>query len=484
MEMQELKILKLLETKTDRENCLESLKYFVKHFWKDIVPNDLIWSNHLDVLCEEIQRADERVFQRVAKEYDLIINVPPGTSKTLICSVFSTAWEFARMPDIKVFVGSYSDSAVLNIADNISILVNSEKYKSLFPDVQIRKNANTKHGFKTTVNGEFYAYTVGGTITGKHADILKLDDPINPKQVASKVELKKTNDFIDRTLPTRKTDKLVTPTYLIMQRLSHDDPTAHLLEKKGEGIRHICLPAKLNSAVYPKEMESIYTDGILDPYRLSQEALTDLRADLGEWGFNSQILQQPTPPGGNIFKRDWFEISDFDPKNFRRGINLYIDPAYTEKETNDPTAIAVYFKHVGAIFLVDCFNVRLNFPDLEAKIYDTLIQYGHPTMSTVWIEAKGPGISLVQSLQHSRKYPQMRIKGDNGVPRSKEARASATSRFVEDKSFKIIEGDWNEEYLAQMCDFPYAKHDDMVDCTTAIIRLELYRGEGAYMTAR
>lgn len=153
--------------------CKQSLSFFVKHFWDEIVPNELVWNWHMEEICKDIQASDELVFKRLPKLHDIIINVPPGTSKTKIISIMSTAWEFARMPEIKVFVGSYSDSAVAGISDEIKLLMKSERYLQYFPNTMIRKDRDSLHNFKTTENGEFYAYTVGGTLTSKHADILK-----------------------------------------------------------------------------------------------------------------------------------------------------------------------------------------------------------------------------------------------------------------------------------------------------------------------
>jgi hypothetical protein len=232
-----------------RAACLQHLDIFVKEFWDIIVPNKLIWNWHMGAMCEEIQHSDKRVFNRLPKEKDMIINIPPGTSKTKIVSIMSTAWEFANMPEIKVFVGSFSDAAVSGIADEIKLLMRSAKYRYFFPGTVIRKDMDSLHNFKTTSNGEFYAFTVGGTITSKHADILKVDDPLNPKMAASAADLAGVNKFFDKTLPTRKVDKEVTPTYLIMQRLAVNDPTGHLLEKKGKDINHICLPGTLSKNV-------------------------------------------------------------------------------------------------------------------------------------------------------------------------------------------------------------------------------------------
>lgn len=183
------------------ELCKRSLSFFVKEFWDTIVPNKLQWNWHLDVLCDEIQQCDERVFLRQPKHKDLIINVPPGTSKTKVVSVMSTAWEFARMPSIKVFVGSYSDGAVAGIADEIRLLMKSDKYKSYFPKTIIRQDRDSLHNFRTTDNGEFYAFTVGGTLTSKQADILKCL-PYN-QTIQTDAGCLEIGDIVSRKLPVK-----------------------------------------------------------------------------------------------------------------------------------------------------------------------------------------------------------------------------------------------------------------------------------------
>ncbi len=238
--------------------CKNSLAEFVKEFWDVVVGNELIWSDHMTVLCDEIEKVDRRIFVRHKKEYDLIINVPPGTSKTTIASIMATCWDFANMPAIRIVLISFSDDAVVGISDKIKLIMNSEKYKAYFPEVVVRRDVNNKHNFKTTKNGEFYAASVGGTITSKHFDKINVDDPIDPKKVESRAAQLSVNiSFFDKTIPTRKVDKEVTPMVLIMQRLSTMDPTGHLLSKKSESIRHIVMPATDEYEIKPAELKKI-----------------------------------------------------------------------------------------------------------------------------------------------------------------------------------------------------------------------------------
>lgn len=368
------------------------MAFFVKEFWEVIVPNPLIWNWHMQVLCDEIQQCDERVFKRESKLWDLCVNVPPGTSKTLILSVFSTCWEFARMPSIKVFVGSFSDAAVAGIADQIKLIMRSEKYQLWFPEVAVRRDRDALHNFKTTVNGEFYAFTVGGTITSKHADILKVDDPLNPKEAATDAGLKAANDFFSQTLPSRKVDKMVTPTYLVMQRLHVNDPSGTMISKKGGNVRHICLPAQVSNNVRPKEYAKFYIDGFLDPVRLGPAQLKELKIDLGAYNYAGQIDQQPVPAGGIIWQKWFMEVEDWDwpePK-WGEAYSTDWDLAYTEKETNAASAYITTFKYKNKIWIDDFGWDWLEFP--------ALIKWMKTKRGPHYIEAKASGKSAKQTL--------------------------------------------------------------------------------------
>lgn len=400
--------------------CKKSLRHFVREFWDTVVPNELVWSNHMDVVCDEYQRVLERVFVRQPKENDIIFNVPPGTSKTMIISVMGTAWSFARMPSIRLFVGSYSKSAVSSIADNIKIVMTSEKYKNHFPDVLIRYDRNTLHEFKTTVNGHFYAFTVGGTLTSKHADAIIVDDPLNPKKALSTVEIQTANNVFDHTIPTRKVDKKVTPTILVMQRLSVNDPTGHLLAKN-KNIRHVCLPAELSNDVNPPEYKSIYVDGLLDPNRLDAGIVFEMKMNLGSYNYAGQFAQRPAPFGGQIWQQ-WFVPIDDDKFPNSRLMTKYgtdWDLAYTDDEDNAANAYVTAGKIDEFIYIDDIGWDWLEFPQL--------IKWMNNFPSPHYIEAKASGKSAKQTLIKSG-IPAIEVKPSSG---DKVARARSVTPMVE-----------------------------------------------------
>jgi phage terminase large subunit-like protein len=451
------------------------LAFFVKEFWSTIVPNKLKWVPHMDILCEEIQRADERVFLRMPRDKDLIINVPPGTSKTKIVSILSTAWEFARMPEIKVFVGSYSDSAVSGIADEIRLVMRSEKYRMWFPDVMIRKDMGSLHNFKTESNGEFYAFTVGGTLTSKHADILKIDDPLNPKMAASEADLKSTNFFFDQTLPSRKVDKAVTLTSLVMQRLDENDPTGHLLKKKAHKIRHIKLPG-VAVDVKPAEYADIYQYinlpddhplakkygktylGFLDLERNGPDVLADLLLDLGSWGYAAQGDQEPSSSKGKIWQKEWFIIvPDEDWPNIELGTNPGSDwdLAYTKNDKNAASAYITSFRYNNRIFIDDF--------DWAWKEFPELIRWMKSKKGPHYIEAKASGKSSKQTLTKMNIVAiEVPVKGgEDKVVRARMSSPIAESGVVCVR--KSMADRFFNDGQQGICNFPDGTFKDLAD---------------------
>jgi phage terminase large subunit-like protein len=425
----------------------------------------------MDEICDQIQESDQRVFKRLPKLQDTIINVPPGSSKTKIISVLSTCWEFARMPEIRVFVGSYSDGAISSIADEIRLVMKSDRYLSYFSNLMIRRDRDTLHNFKTTSNGEFYAFTVGGTLTSKHADILKVDDPINPKQAASVAELKSANDFFDKTLPTRKVDKEVTPTYLIMQRLAVNDPTGHLLEKKQEKINHICLPAKVSKNVKPEHLIDKYMeqDGYLDPVRLSQSILDELKLDLGSAGYAGQIDQLPAPEGGTIWQKWFIEVPDDQFPDIEKAheVGTDWDLAYTKQEKNAASAFMKTGIMAGNIYIFDFGWKWVEFPELIKWMRDT----GGPH----YIEAKASGKSARQVLKRNKIIAiEIKVNTDK-ISRAKDATPVAEAGMVYIKR-SMADRLYNDSKQGILF-FPNGQYADLADTLSQMLVRRTKKGK-------
>ena len=205
--------------------CRESFYQFIRRFWDTVIPEKPVWNWHIKYLCDELQEIAGRVFRNEPKKHDLIINIPPGSTKSTICSVMFPVWVLTVNPTLRSICGSHTAPLAIDLGRKSRRIVESEKFQILFPEIQLDLSQNAKGYFVTVQGGGRQATMVNSSITGFHAHFLLVDDPIDPKKSMSKAELESANIWMKETLPTRAVNKEVTVTILIMQRLHQNDPT-------------------------------------------------------------------------------------------------------------------------------------------------------------------------------------------------------------------------------------------------------------------
>ena len=272
-----------LAIKVVADECRRNFFFFVKTFWDVIIKEEPVFNWHIPFLCDELQRLSVSIVAREPKPYDLIVNIPPGTTKSTIVTIMWPVWLWTQDPAIRIITNSYSGGLSIEHATKSKDIIQSDKFHALFPDIVIRKDKSGKQNYENTMTGYRYATSTGATITGFHAHVIINDDPVNPRQAES-TQLRVQANEHTKTLSSRKVDKANTPIVTIMQRLHEDDVTGYLLKKKGENIRHINLPAEDCDSVHPESLRAFYVDGLLDPKRLNRNVLNEAQMDLGSRG--------------------------------------------------------------------------------------------------------------------------------------------------------------------------------------------------------
>jgi predicted phage terminase large subunit-like protein len=469
-----------------REINNRSFYEFFKFFWPEVSSEEFKDNWHIKYLCGELQKIAENVGNDKPKLYDLLINIPPGTSKTLMCSIMFPAWCWTRWFYLRFITVSYSAVLSLESAEYSRDLIKSDRYKTIYPELDIKDDKDTKSNFriiKTTTlkpgkrprvdfGGNRYSTSVGGTLTGFHAHMIIWDDPINPQQAISPIELENTNRWLDQTLPTRKVDKAVSATIGIMQRLHQNDPTGHMLEKKKANVKHICLPGEINDPKYaaivnPPELIKYYKNGLMDPVRLNQSVLKDLEADLGQYSYAGQIGQNPTPPSGGMFKVDNFVIQETMPNPMDvMEIVRYWDKAGTKEKISGRTNAAwtvgckmLKLKN-GRWVIVDVKRGRWSTDERE-RIIKSCAEVDGSRVNVYYEQEPGSGgkesaeattLNLAGFVAHAD-----RPQGD------KVYRADPYSVQVNEGNVSLLKGDWNYEFIEEHRHFPNSTYKDQVD---------------------
>lgn len=451
--------------------CRSSFYYFVKTFWPEIIPEKLVENWHMKYICQEMQKLAERVFKGEHKLYDEIFNVPPGTSKTTICSILFPAWVWIRMPSARLICCSHSEKLSLRSSASTRRVVKSELYRRLFPSIELRSDQDTKSEFANVFGGVRFAIGSGTQVMGSHAHFIIIDDPIDPQGVLSEVELEKINNWIIEQLSGRKVDKMVTVTILIMQRLHQSDPTAMMGAKKN--IKWVKLPATTQFEIQPIGLKKYYTKGLMDPKRLPQSALDTVQeGPRGAYVFAGQYGQDPVPPGGGMFKTK--RIIEVEPTTklprFKTMVRFW-DKAGTLGSGAYTVGILMGLTAENRIFIIDVKRVQLDSWEREKLIRQTAHMDGKHVI--VGLEQEG-GSGGKESVENTvRRLIGFKCKVINPKGK-KEERADPFSTQVNSGNVYMVKQYWNADYIDELKYFPFSTYKDQVDassgCLTTLLK--------------
>ncbi len=484
---------------------------FVRHFWSVLEPQTPFVNGWpLEAVCEHLQAVTEGRITR------LLINVPPGFMKSLLTDVFWPAWEWGPMDMAWIRYVTFSYSATLTERDNrkFGALVTCLEYQEMFGDkVKILRQgdrlvSNRKTGWKL-------ASSVGGVSTGERGDRIVLDDPHNVKEAESEIIRTETVRWFRESMSNRLNNMDTGAIVIIMQRLHGDDVSGVVLEK-GMAYVHLLIPMEYDWDLqtdehgaarrneigwydprYDKSDDPDEIDGTPAwPARFPAHVLDAIKTDAGPYAWAGQYQQRPSPRGGGIFKREWWQLWESADGRFPAFDYLLasLDSAFTEQERNDPSALTIWgiFQNeegYNRAMLVHAWRKHLEFsgprvPLLpnESKgqwVVRTQAKWGlmewvkysceRFKVDHLLIEAKASGMSAAQELQN--RYGRL----DFGVQLcpvkgSKEARALAAQPTFSQLLVYAPARDWSEDVISEMEAFPKHKYKDLTDSSTQAVK--------------
>lgn len=446
--------------------CRASYFEFVKHFWGTIVRDPLVLNWHIKYLCDEIQGTLERVFRGEAALNDTLINIAPGTSKSTLFSVMLTPWAWTRMPHFRMIGASYTDALALDLSGKSRQIVESALYKATFPEIQLSKDTNSKSHWQNTRGGDRYAVAVGGSVTGMHAHCIVIDDPIDPKGVRSKADLETANTWCRETISSRKVNKDLTPTFVVMQRLHQNDPSELYINR---GVRHICVPGEESPKIFPHELRSFYQNGLFDPVRLSRPVLERMKTELGQFGYSGQILQDPIPLGGGMFKPERINIVEYPPGVDRfKKIVRYWDKSATKGGGDWTVGVKMGVDQNGSYWILDVCRGQWSSEERERQIVAVAARDGKSVR--IGMERE-PGSSGIDSVKDSIKRLAGYLVTAHPATGKKELRADTFSVQVNAGNVYMVKGAFNQPYFEELAFFPNGKNDDQVDASSGAFAL-------------
>jgi predicted phage terminase large subunit-like protein len=415
---------------------------------------------HIEATVHQLMRVEAGELSR------LMINQPPRSLKSICVSVAYVAWLLGRDPTRRIIVVSYANELAAELHRQFRMIIDAPWYQALFPAMRPARDSGSE--LVTTAGGGRYATSVGGTLTGRGADLIIIDDPLKAEEAMSEVARKRNIDWYTGTLVSRLNDKEHGPIVVVMQRLHENDLAGHLLDQGG--WEHLDLPSiAVEDSVIALSRGKVMTrraGDVLHAARESKEGLDRIKAEIGSLRFSAQYQQRPIPLEGNLIRRDWFRSYGALPDQPHPRIVQSWDVAMMTGDTNDYSVCTTWQMIQGDYYLLDVFRARLEYPTLRRKIASLAAQHG---AATILIEDVGPGMALLQDLR--RDLPPGMPRPIGQKPKgSKADRMVAQSAKIEAGHVHLPrEAHWLDTFMLELLGFPNGRHDDQVDSVSQFL---------------
>lgn len=468
----------------------QSHYHFWRYFFTDQNGAKPILAAHHKIIADALDRVFSGEITR------LIINLPPGYTKTELAVTSFVAHGLAINPKAKFIHTSYSESLALENSTRVRDIVRSDAFQRLWP-MQIRQDKNSKSAWYNEDGGGLYTAAAGGQLTGFRAGYagegfvgaFVIDDPIKPDDAFSEKLRSDINQRFTNTFKSRLMNESV-PIILIMQRIHREDATAALLEGlTGEKWHYLKIPVWLDDN--SKSIGSNFThalpisynlpDGPLWEYKHNEAQIQALKAD--PYTYASQYQQEPEELSAGMVKREWFSFYSEIPRDISL-FTMFADTAMKAGEHNDYSVFGLFgtaeVNGAKKLFVLHIERGKWEAHELRqkaAELWGRFEFYGRRLgVTKLKVEDKASGTGLIQDCRNGIEYQYQTVKisaeeirrTNDKVARMNASIAQIASGNVllPSEPTKLTDAAWVPDFLSELCAFTPTmthKHDDQVD---------------------
>jgi len=404
-----------------------------------------------------------KAFERVAKGEckRLIINMPPRHTKSEFASYLLPAWFLGKYPNKKVIQSSNTGELAVGFGRKVRNLVDSENYKDIFPGLQLQQDSKAAGRWNTSKGGDYFAIGVGGTVTGKGANLLIIDDPHSEQEAALAASNPDVFDKVTEWYTSGPRQRLQPggAIVIVMTRWAQRDLTGQVLKaaaaRGGEQWEVIEFPAIMPSGLP------------LWPEFWSLGELEALREELPNSKWQAQYQQNPVGNESAIVKRDWWKWWEEEKPPTCDYILQTWDTAFEKNNRADYSAGTTWGIFINDednstanIILLDVYKKRVEWVELKKDVFTA---YNEWEPDGMLIEKKATGAPLIYELR-AMGIPVQEYTPSKG--QDKIARLNAVSDIIASGKVWIPRTRWAEELVDEIAAFPSGEHDDLVDATT------------------
>ncbi len=511
----------------DAYEAEQSLRAYTHLVWHVLEPGrPLVYGWHMDAIGEHLEAVTAGQIKR------LLINVPPGFSKSLETNVLWPSWEWGPrdMPYLRYLSFAYAQQLTVRDNRRCRNLINSELYQRLWGHrFSLVSDQNAKIRYDTNQAGFRLASSVGGTGTGERGDRVVIDDPNNVRESESERITESTLLWLSEVVPSRTTDIRTSAIVLIQQRTGVNDCTGHIL-KSELGYEWLCLPmeyersnpcftplrrkgvrakkvrlVQLEEETVPRwipakaQVEGLVVSqgpvrtltaqdrrskegDLLDPERFPRDSIEQdlkkpLRSRGGEAAVAGQLQQRPQPKGGTMFKREEFKfiLPDELPAGLRWARGYDLAGSKKTKSASAGVKIAVDFQS-DRVFIGDSARVRYEAGEVILWMQALAKQDGLDVQ-----------IDFPQDPGQAGKWQKPFVGGKLGGYQvfsspesgSKEDRAQPLASQVSLGNVYLVRGPWNDAFIAEAVNFPRGDFKDQIDAASRSYARALKRAKQA-----
>lgn len=447
-----MELSKSIVNEAVKEYCNRKFYNFFKFFWRQVEASEFEDNWHIEMVCNELQKRFELYKDNEQNEsllQDLIFNLPPGCSKSLIVSVFFPAWCWLIEPSTKIISYSYSYKVAEELSGKSLRLLMSEQYQSI---CNFKLTSTAVSNIKNNKYGQRFVTSTGGAITGIHADIIIGDDPNSPQSINSQAARNEAERFVREILPSRKTSIKRSYSITVQQRMHNEDVTNCLLK--------IGNPKVISVAAINEKGESFF------PARFPVSVLNNKKIELGSSSFMAQYMQITQDEEGGIIRKNWLieAMTDNKPQTY------FLDSAYGGSKADDNAILGCY--KLGNNLVLQSLELnKFEFPKLIKWLQDNI-----PANSKIYIEGKASGKSVIQTLKEQTNFNILEVQPKG----SKLERKHSASPYFESGRVIINSAIKHKQDLVEQLVFDNTAHDDALDVVTMAVDKMLKSANGVY----
>lgn len=469
------KQIALLKRQQKALEARDKLMTFVKFTSPDAEdPNDVEKSSYSN---QRHHDAIARVLEEVVEGNIrfLILTTAPRHGKSQLVSRHLPAWFLGKNPSQNVVVATYNDDFAMDFGKDVRAIVNSTQFKQVFPAFSLRKGGAASNRLQTQQGGMATFVGVGGSLTGRGAELLIIDDIIsNFEQANSQTLRDRAWEWFTKVAMTRRMGKKLV--IITFTRWHNDDIIGRLTDPDNpkynralaEKIKIINLPAIADE----DDPLGRAPGEALWPERYDLEFLNEQRS-LDPLGFEALYQQRPSLLDGDLFKRE--NIKFYKPGELPDDLRIYgaSDHAVATGQRNDFTVLLkIGVDRQNNIYLLECFWQKAK-SDAVVEAMLEMARGKHKPLLW-WAErghiSKSIGPFLHKRMAETSTY--MNVREVTPIGDKAQRAQSMVGRVGMGKLFFPAAAHWTEKAISEMMAFPNGVHDDFVD-TLSLIGLGL-----------